>query len=100
MKLKLVNKTRFYTFVAVVVMTIAFVRVIAVANNTPSIVGYDTYVVTSSDTLWDVAKTSNGYDNIDIRRIVYDIEQASDINASVNVGDVVQVPVYEMKGDR
>ena len=84
------------TFVAVVVLTIALLFAVAYAtNNTPKIVGYNTYVVTYGDTLWDIAKTSNGYDNMDTRQIIYDIQQASNITSDIQSGDIIQVPIYE-----
>lgn len=91
------NKTRFYTVVAVVVMTIALVFVVGfAANDTNNIVGYNTYVVTMGDTLWDIAETSNGYNNIDIQQIMYDIRQASNLDgANISCGDVLQIPIYE-----
>lgn len=96
MKIRVVNKKRFYTFVAVVVMTIALVFIVAYAtNDTQNIVGYNTYVVSNGDTLWDIAEMSNGYDDMDVRKIVFDIRQASNINADIQCGDVIQIPIYE-----
>ena len=95
--MRVANKKRFSIFVAVVVlMTIALLFVVANATDKPEVVGYNTYVVSNGDTLWDIAKTSNGYDHVDTREIVYTIRTASGLDtADVYVGDVVQVPVYE-----
>jgi hypothetical protein len=95
MKVRVINKTRFYTFAAVVLMTIAFMFVVAIANDTPNIVGYNTYVVSNGDTLWDIAEMSNGYGRMDVREIVYDIRDASNITPNIQLGDVVQIPIYE-----
>ena len=76
-------------------MTIALVFAVANANDTPTIIGYNTYVVANEDTLWDIANQL-GYNHIDIRRIIYDIQQASDLRAEyIHRGDVLQIPIYE-----
>ena len=95
--MRVANKHRFSIFVAVVMlMTIALLVAVAYANDNYEVVGYNTYVVSNGDTLWDIAKTSNGYDYVDTREIVYTIQTASGLNtADVYVGDIVQVPVYE-----
>lgn len=102
MKLHIANKKRFGIFVAgIVLMTIALLFVVANATDKPDVVCYDTYVVSSGDTLWDIAKTSNGYDYVDHREIVYTIRTESGLDtADVYVGDVVKVPVYNVKGDK
>lgn len=95
--MRVVNKKRFSIFVSVVVLvTIALLFVVANATDKPNVVGYNTYVVSNGDTLWDIAKTSNGYDYVDTREIVYTIRTASGLDtADIHCGDVVQVPVYE-----
>ena len=100
--MRVVNKKRFGIFVAVVVLlTIALLFVVANATDKPDVVCYDTYVVSNGDTLWDIADTSNGYDYVDTREIVYTIRTASGLDtADVYVGDIVLVPVYNVKGDR
>ena len=69
--------------------------VVGFANDTPNIVGYNTYVVSNGDTLWDIAEMSNGYGRMDVREIVYDIRDASNITPNIQLGDVVQIPIYE-----
>lgn len=81
-------------FITVVVVLLVC-AVSFVANGTPKIVGYDTYVVAQGDTLWDIAKLSNGYDDMDTRDVIYDIKQASNITSDIQLGDVVQIPIYE-----
>ena len=94
--IRLVNKTRFFTFLAVVVMTIAFVIVVAYAtNDNTNIVGYNTYMVQQGDTLWDIAESIND-GSMDTREIIYDIREASNLDtADIQVCDVLQIPIYE-----
>lgn len=100
--MRVVNKKRFGIFVTVVVlMTIALLFAVANATDKPEVVGYDTFVVSDGDTLWDIAKTSNGYDYVATREIVYTIRTESGLDtADIYVGDVVLVPVYNLKGDK
>ena len=97
MKIRLVNKTRFVSFIIVVIVVVALAFVVAYAtNDTPNIISYDTYIVHSGDTLWEIAQTSNGYGRMDIRVIIHDIETASDLDTSnISCGDVLQIPIYE-----
>ena len=78
-----------------VIIIIALCAVGFIANDTPNIVGYNTYVVSNGDTLWDIAKLSNGYGDVEHQQIVYDIREASDITPYIHQGDVVQIPIYE-----
>lgn len=79
----------------IAVLTLMLALVFTIVYDRHEIVGYDTYVVTSGDTLWGVAKLSNGYDHMDTREIIYDIEKASNITADIESGDVLQIPIYE-----
>ena len=89
------NKKRFAGFIIIVIATI--LTIVAILNDTPKIVGYDTYIVASGDTLWDIATLSNGYNNISQDAIVLDIRKASNITPYINPGDVIQIPIYEEK---
>lgn len=97
MRRRLVNPKRFYTFVAVVVMTIALVFAVALADNSYDIVGYENYVVQSGDTLWSIAKQSNGYDYIHTQDIIIDIKSATNIPTNISVGQLVKIPVYDVE---
>lgn len=80
------------------IIAIAIIFVIAMANESPEIIGYDSYVALSGDTLWDIAELSNGYGNMDIREIIFDIQEASGLNtADIHSGDILQIPVYDLK---
>ena len=59
-------------------------------------INYDEYVVRSGDTLWDIAKTSNGYGTIDTRKIVFDMCEESNFGEVLNTGDVVYIPLYDI----
>jgi hypothetical protein len=93
--MRVANKTRFGAFVVVVLMTVALVfMVVYAANDTPNIVGYHTYVVYDDETLWGIAEALDY--PIDTRQIVYDIQQASDLDMEyIHRGDVLQIPIYE-----
>ena len=78
--------------VAVVVMLL--VAVISL-NSTPNIIDSQPYTVQYGDTLWSIAKLSNGYDYLDTRDIVHDIKELSDCTSNINYGQIVQIPIYE-----
>ena len=80
---------------AVIIFAALFSAAIAFAYDTPDIVGYRPYVVSDGDTLWSIAKTSNGYNNVDIRKIVDDIETVSKCNSDIKEGDKLYIPIYE-----
>ena len=91
--MRIINKKKFARFVIIVLAMALFVGFIV--NDKHKIVGYESYFVTDGDTLWDIAKQSNGYDHIDIRDIIYDIQQASNISSDIQWGDEIQIPIYE-----
>lgn len=64
-------------------------------NGTPKVVGSQPYIVQDGDTLWNIAKMSNGNNNIDIRDIIEDIKKLSNCTSDIVVGDVIQIPIYE-----
>ena len=92
--MKIVNKKKFARFIIIVVAAVLCVGFLA--NDKCEIVGYDTYKVTQGDTLWDIAKLSNGYGHIEHQRIVYDMQQASGLaTADIQIWDTIQIPIYE-----
>lgn len=79
-----------------VLVTLILALMLNVAYDKHEIVSYDTYVVSDGDTLWGIAEMSNGYNDMDINEIIYDIKKASNLEvSSLNIGDVVQIPIYE-----
>lgn len=81
----------FAMLILLAIWVIATVQIYAV----PEPVSYDTYVVQSGDTLWSIAKRSNGIDNMDIRNIIDHIEEESKVTSSIYPGQIVYIPVYE-----
>lgn len=79
----------------IALMIALLVFAIDTAYSTPDAVDYDTYIVCDGDTLWEIAKLSNGYGHIDIRDIIDDIEDASDCTAYIKDGDIIQIPMYD-----
>lgn len=79
----------------VVSLLIGVLFVVASWNDTPNIVSSKPYTVQYGDTLWEIAEQSNGYGNMDIRDIIYDIQRLSDCTTEINNGQIVQIPIYE-----
>lgn len=64
----------------------------------PNPIGYITHVAEKGDTLWILARKSDGYGNIDTRAIINDMQKKSDIDDCLMVGDIVYIPVYDRNG--
>ena len=87
---------KFITICLVAVMVVGLFAVCVNAMKKPDIVGYDTYVVHSGDTLWDIAKESNGWNKMDAYDIIDAIEEASNCTALIYPGQVVYIPIYDI----
>lgn len=59
------------------------------------ILGYTEYRVRSGDTLWTIAPKSNGYNKLDTRKIIEDIEEKSNCTANIYPGQLIYIPIYE-----
>ncbi len=91
------NRFRFITFASIVMVIILLI--------TSSVFGMDRVVSLSAseyaevrvqpgDTLWDIARRY-GPDDIDTRRMVYEICRCNDISAnSIHPGQVLLIPEY------
>ena len=64
-------------------------------DHTLDIMSTEHYTVQYGDTLWGIAKQSNGYNRIDTRIIVDDIMELSDCTTTIHYGQTVQIPIYE-----
>lgn len=85
-------------FITICLAAIVFVALLATYVNaikTPEPVSYERYVVSSGDTLWEIAKQSNGWNKMDAYEIISDIEEESSCSALIYPGQVVYVPVYD-----
>ena len=93
---KKVNPEWTIALFSVMFMLLFTVTALAVMqNDAQKIADTETYIVEDGDTLWDVAKLSNGYNHMDIREIIYDIQQLSDCTTEIHRGDVLLIPIYE-----
>ena len=63
----------------------------------PSPVDYDRYVVQKGDTLWDISKLSDGWNNIDANQIIHDIKVKSNCSSEIYPGDIIYIPQYEFQ---
>ena len=85
--------------IALVAVMVFGVFALAVnALKTPQPVAYETYIVRSGDTLWQIAKQSDGWNNMDVREIIYDMQEASHCSATIQPGQVIYIPMYDLGG--
>jgi LysM repeat protein len=56
----------------------------------------ETYVVQPGDTLWSIAGEYNQQGK-DVRKLIYDIRKINDITPVINPGQVLEIPVKEIK---
>jgi hypothetical protein len=92
---KYVMRRQCALLIILVIVAIIVSTIMAMTYDKPDIATYEPYVVSQGDTLWDIAKTSNGYGNMDTRDIVDDIRSASNCTANIKEGDRLYIPVYE-----
>lgn len=60
-------------------------------DNYNNIIIYQRYVVSSGDTLWNIAKQYNTYK--DIRKTVYEIRKVNNSNCIIKPGQVLLIPI-------
>ena len=87
---------RFVTVCLIAIMLIGVISICVKAFEQPKIVDYEKYVVHSGDTLWDIAKESNGWNKMDTHDIIYDIEEASNCTALIHPGQIIYIPIYDI----
>lgn len=81
---------------AIVLFALMFIILTTVfQQDTHSIADTETYMVQDGDTLWGIAKLSNGYNQMDIREIIHDIKELSNCTTDIRRGDIILIPIYE-----
>ncbi len=90
MKLKIVNKGRFITAVAILLFLIcAALSVVKSADmNEYEVVAE--YQVMPGDTLWGIC-TSYRPEHMDIREYIYNVEKFNNCNADLQVGQIIKL---------
>lgn len=89
------KKSFFNTLMACIVIALCLVLFRTIISE-PEITSYKEYRIKSGDTLWMVASESNGYNKIDTRKIIDDIEDKSDCSADIYPGQIVYIPIYDI----
>lgn len=91
-KFKLKNKRRFYIFVMMISITLSSLSLVATANGADTNDNFNTIVVESGDTLWDIAKE---YSNEkDLRQYIRDVEEINELSDGlIYEGDILKLPV-------
>ncbi|SHH89975.1 LysM domain-containing protein [Caloranaerobacter azorensis DSM 13643] len=97
MKVKIVNRTRFITFLVIfITLILIFVSTLFKIGKAYSVI-YSQYInveVKAGDTLWDIAKRNNS-GREDIRKLVYKIMKLNNLDtAKIKPGDIIKVPIY------
>lgn len=94
---RIANPIRFFIFILLCVLTIAFTVSTIVGMNKANATSVSTYrqiVIQADDTLWNIAEEYCS-DDIDLRDYISDVCEINDINVNnIQVGDVIFVPVY------
>lgn len=90
MKSRKYRQIRFIILLLLVIFLISFSfnYTISKGDNTEE---FETYVVQRGDTLWKIAKNHN-YDKIDVREVIYNIQQANEIGSIIHAGQKLKIP--------
>ena len=102
MKVRIVNKTRFITFL-IILLTLTSILINALFKIGKAYsVTYTHYInieVKAGDTLWGIAKKNNTGKE-DIRKLVYKIMKINNLEtAKIKPGDIIKVPIYYKEGN-
>ena len=96
-KYRIKNRFRFITFMALMMVFTVFTATTMFGFNEADSLSTPSHVIVKvqpGDTLWDIAD-DYGPDDVDIRRVVYEICQLNDVNAnSIHPGQTLIVPEY------
>lgn len=79
---------------ALVLLVILLGLVVLKAVEPLPVVTYNEYTVEPGDTLWEIARESNGYGHMDSRQILEDIRERSGCDQTIQPGQTLYIPVY------
>lgn len=96
---KIVNKTRFYTFLTITLILGGIITntllSTAKAYSNPVDQPYEEIIVAEGDTIWYIALEFMP-NNYDIREMVYNIRQLNNMDTvSIHPGDKIKVPIVK-----
>ena len=98
MKLRIVNKSKFFRgFILLFVVLLFVLFNFCNKSQSEEIQHYKTITVNSGDTLWSIAqyeKNENAYyKDLDIREIVYDIKEVNNLRSSnLSINQSLKIP--------
>ena len=97
MKVMVLNKFRFTLFVVLSIIILTFIANLLLGLNNAegsTVIDYETVVIESGDTLWDIASKYSP-NNKDIREYIYEICELNEISASTLIaGMKIMIPIY------
>ncbi len=98
-KFKVVNRTRFYIFVTMILLIGGIVTntilSTAKAYSNPVDIPFEEVIVSEGDTLWFIAIDFMPK-NYDVREMIYNIRQLNEMKtASIHPGDIIKIPIID-----
>ena len=98
-KFKVVNRTRFYIFVTMILLIAGIVTntilSTAKAYSNPVDIPFEEVIVSEGDTLWFIAIDFMPK-NYDVREMIYNIRQLNEMKtASIHPGDIIKIPIID-----
>lgn len=96
-QIRIANKKRFTVFLSLIFIVITILTNnifrISLANSSNN-ENYIEMAIIPGDTLWEIAKRNNPY-NQDVRKVVYEIMELNNMTtAEIKAGSVIKIPTY------
>lgn len=94
------DKKKFLRAIFIIIGVIVFINILIPDKSfSHQEVKTKAVVVTTGDTLWDIAKvekeSNSYYEDKDIREIIYDIQQRNNLgSSSLKINQVLELPTY------
>ncbi len=84
-----------WLIVAMIFFLIGFGTGFVISHKKFSVIGYETYVVSTGDTLWDIAK-KNKSKRMGMENAIKTLKEINSLkNSEIFVGDIIRVPIYK-----